>query len=158
MSRLRYAAYMVALGLLCGVSLSLLLVMAVQIPGGGKITAMRVASMGILYGVLPAGALYFTTLRAHDFGATGLTALLVLIPFAGLFFMFWPGQRSDNHFGPPPPPNGKALWVINVGLWGFVLSCVGYVWLYGTVNLSPDVPPPAELRAFEGADAHAGRP
>jgi uncharacterized membrane protein YhaH (DUF805 family) len=136
MGRLRYSAYMVALTLICGAALSMLLIMAVQIPGGAKLPAMRVASMGILYGVLPAGALYFTTLRAHDFGATGLSAWLVLIPFVGLVFLFWPGQPHENHFGPPPEANSRTLWLVNAGLWSFVLGCVAYAWLNGPVNWS----------------------
>lgn len=148
-SRVRYATYMMALGLLCGVGISLLWVMAVQIPGATKLTAMRVAAIGITCGVLPVGGYYFTVLRAHDFGATGLTALLILAPlflpilapFIACIFMCWPGQGGDNHFGPPPPRNGKALIATCLLLWGFMLACVGYAWLKGPVDGNAGQPP-----------------
>ncbi len=148
-SRVRYSAYMLALGMLCGAALSALLLMAVQIPGGAKIPAMRIAAAGIFYGVLPFGTLYFTTLRAHDCGRSGLLAWLIIIPFAGLLFMLWPGQRQENRYGPPPPANGPVLLITNAALWLLMLGAVAFAWLNGPVNLGPEPPPlPSEFEAY----------
>jgi hypothetical protein len=143
---------MIALGLICGVALSALLLMAVQIPGGAKIPAMRIAAAGIFYGVFPAGALYFTTLRVHDFNATGWLAWLVLIPFVGLLFMAWPGNPGENRFGPPPPANSRVLLLTNGMLWLVVLAAFGFTWLNGAINLGPEMPPPRpQISGFDGS-------
>ncbi|MDE0695827.1 MAG: DUF805 domain-containing protein [Boseongicola sp.] len=51
--------------------------------------------------------LAYTCRRCHDFGRTGWTQLLGLIPYInGVFLLvlvLLPGSKGDNRFGPVPP-------------------------------------------------------
>ena len=46
-----------------------------------------------------------TIQRSHDMGWSGWTALLALIPFVSLVWVFKSGAAGSNRFGAPPPPN-----------------------------------------------------
>ncbi len=56
-------------------------------------------SLGLTYWMLT-----FSVKRAHDFGASGMTGWLMLIPIANLFWslvlLFRPGSQEENAFGP----------------------------------------------------------
>jgi uncharacterized membrane protein YhaH (DUF805 family) len=41
--------------------------------------------------------------RSHDLGHSGWLALILFVPFAGLYFVFKEGAASANEYGPPPP-------------------------------------------------------
>ncbi|CAH0352987.1 DUF805 domain-containing protein [Aquabacterium sp. CECT 9606] len=47
--------------------------------------------------------------RTHDMGWSGWAALLALIPFAALVWMFKAGTPGENRFGAPPPPNTTSV-------------------------------------------------
>ena len=40
--------------------------------------------------------------RSHDIGCSGWLALICLIPFAGWYLVFKPGNPGANKYGPPP--------------------------------------------------------
>ncbi len=50
--------------------------------------------------------------RTHDMGWSGWTALLALIPFAALVWMFKAGTPGENRFGAPPPPNTTKVKIL----------------------------------------------
>ncbi|MBA4108572.1 MAG: DUF805 domain-containing protein [Leptothrix sp. (in: Bacteria)] len=51
--------------------------------------------------------------RTHDMGWSGWTALLALIPFAALVWMFKAGTPGENRFGAPPPPNTTSVKLLS---------------------------------------------
>lgn len=89
--------------------ISILLLKFVSIDGLLDIVA------GLLNFVILFGFLYFMVCifikRLHDTGLSGIYALLLLIPYVSLAFLFVPGKESKNEFGKKPKPgiDYKAL-------------------------------------------------
>ncbi|MDP3845831.1 MAG: DUF805 domain-containing protein [Pseudomonas sp.] len=58
--------------------------------------------------------------RLHDIGWSGWLLLVSLIPAVGSVFsiimLVVPGSTGANRFGPPPPPNSRAVKIL-AGLW-----------------------------------------
>lgn len=54
--------------------------------------------------------------RSHDMGWSGWASLAAFIPIVGLLWVFMPGTRGANRYGPPPPPNKGGVVVIGVVL------------------------------------------
>ena len=50
--------------------------------------------------------------RCHDFNSSGWMSLLIIIPFVSLIFLFIPGTKSENDYGPPPPPNSVGNLIL----------------------------------------------
>ena len=50
--------------------------------------------------------------RTHDMGWSAWAALLALIPFAALVWMFKAGTPGENQFGAPPPPNTTKVKIL----------------------------------------------
>ncbi|MBT2341433.1 MULTISPECIES: DUF805 domain-containing protein [Pseudomonas] len=77
-------------------------------------------------------SIQFSVQRLHDIGWSGWLWLLNLVPFVNSVFplvlLCTPGNDGANRYGPPPPPNSKAvkvlswLWVVLI-----VLIIVGAV-------------------------------
>lgn len=63
--------------------------------------------------------------RSHDMGWSGWTALITLIPLAGLVWLFKAGTPGPNAYGAPPPPN--TLIVKIAGLFLPLVAVVGIV-------------------------------
>lgn len=57
----------------------------------------------IYFALLPVLFAMLTVRRAHDFNASGVLALLILVPFVNLAFWFIPGSKGDNRYGPGSP-------------------------------------------------------
>jgi len=57
----------------------------------------------------------FDAQRLHDIGFSAWWQLCILIPVLGQLFMLTllllPGHRDYNAYGPPPPPNGKKVYL-----------------------------------------------
>ena len=64
------------------------------------------------YGVLVIFMALTTIKRSHDMNWSGWTALLVLIPFVGLIWLFKSGSSNENDYGDPPPPNTPIVKII----------------------------------------------
>jgi uncharacterized membrane protein YhaH (DUF805 family) len=47
--------------------------------------------------------------RCHDIGISGWWTVTCFIPVIALAWIFWPGEREANRFGPPPPPNNWGV-------------------------------------------------
>lgn len=79
---------------------------------------------GVLLAIVGIGMLGISVLlgvqRLHDMGWSGWLWLLNLVPVVGgvlaLLLLVVPGTAGANRFGPPPPPNGRAIKVLAL-LW-----------------------------------------
>lgn len=116
--RLRYLAWSMVLMFACmplfGIAAGFML--ASEILGGLLIAVVGIAVVvvGIMIGVQ----------RLHDIGWTGWLLLLNLVPVVGsvfsLLMFIIPGSTEANRFGPPPPPNSKAVKIL-AALWLVVI-------------------------------------
>lgn len=52
--------------------------------------------------------------RCHDMDISGWWIVTILVPVIVLIWVFWPGDRDANRFGPPPPPNTRGLQLLGV--------------------------------------------
>jgi uncharacterized membrane protein YhaH (DUF805 family) len=105
--RLRYLAHLlVAYIVLLAVSFAAGFVEAMGVPMIGTVTAWIA---GISYLVF---LLLKSIQRSHDMDWNGWSALLALIPFVNLIWVFVPGTRSGNRFGAPPPANTLGVKVL----------------------------------------------
>ncbi|BAN46298.1 DUF805 domain-containing protein [Metapseudomonas resinovorans] len=61
-------------------------------------------------------SLFIGVQRIHDMGWSGWLWLLNLVPVVGsvfaLLMLFMPGTAGPNRYGPPPPPNSRAVIVL----------------------------------------------
>jgi uncharacterized membrane protein YhaH (DUF805 family) len=106
--RIRYLAY--------GMIATLLFVIASTTPAfvsmaNSKSEDVLVAAA---YFVLFCYQWHLTIRRCHDFNATGWFSLLLFVPLVNLLFVFIPGSKGENRFGPKPLPNPSASVVIAV--------------------------------------------
>ncbi len=112
--RLRYLAWSMVLMLAClplfGIAGGFFA--ASEILGGllMVVVGIAVAVVGIMFGVQ----------RLHDIGWSGWLLLVTLVPIVGgvfsLLMFIIPGSTAANRFGPPPPPNSRAVKVLAL-LW-----------------------------------------
>lgn len=111
LGRLRYLGAIlllhVALGGIAFAGSLVLTLVAAAAPDAGLVASLALA--GLLLLVTLWFTLLWTVQRCHDFNASGWWSLLVLIPLAGLVFLFIPGNEGENRFGPPPPENGVGV-------------------------------------------------
>ncbi|SEC53314.1 Uncharacterized membrane protein YhaH, DUF805 family [Pseudomonas anguilliseptica] len=74
------------------------------------VVGIAVAVVGIMFGVQ----------RLHDIGWSGWLLLVTLVPIVGgvfsLLMFIIPGSTAANRFGPPPPPNSRAVKILAL-LW-----------------------------------------
>ena len=112
--RLRYLAWSMVLMLVClplfGIAGGFFA--ASEILGGllMVVVGIAVAVVGIMFGVQ----------RLHDIGWSGWLLLVTLVPIVGgvfsLLMFIIPGSTAANRFGPPPPPNSRAVKILAL-LW-----------------------------------------
>ena len=119
--RLRYLAWslvmMAAALVILGIGASVIFALGsdtslLTIIGGllGTLAVIAMAVVSIQIGVK----------RLHDIGWSGWLLLVSLIPAVGSVFsiimLVVPGSTGANRFGPPPPPNSRAVKIL-AGLW-----------------------------------------
>jgi uncharacterized membrane protein YhaH (DUF805 family) len=107
-SRLQYLGYLMGGYLLAIVAAGIL---------GGIAGALGFAKAApLLSGIALIPYFVFSTImliqRTHDMGWSGWTALLIIIPFAALVWMFKAGTPGENRFGAPPPPNTTKVKIL----------------------------------------------
>ena len=121
--RLRYLAWSMVLMLAC------LPVFAIaggffavsEILGGLLIVVVgiAVAVVGIMFGVK----------RLHDIGWSGWLLLVTLVPIVGgvfsLLLFIIPGSTEANRFGPPPPPNSRAVKILALSWVAIIVIGIG---------------------------------
>lgn len=122
LGRVRYLAYSV------GVSILVMLI-------AGGLSAATGAAMGeagmAIGGIIVVLAYVFLIVysfmlaiqRSHDFNSSGWMSLLILIPLVSLVFLFIPGTKGNNDYGPQPPPNSGG--VITVALIVPIIFIIG---------------------------------
>ena len=127
MGRLRFLAYGIAVWLLSSV-FAFLFGLAAGMSGANPIFVQVVS--GIVYFALAAVLLIQ---RSHDMDFSGWWALLTLIPFVGLYWLFKGGTPGANRFGAPPPPNSTV--VVVVGWIAGVLFVIGAIGIVAAIAL-----------------------
>ncbi len=122
MGRLRFLAYGVAVWLLSSV-FAFAFALASGMSDSNPLLVQAVSF--VVYFVL---ASVLLIQRSHDMDFSGWWALLTLIPFVGLYWLFKGGTPGPNRFGAPPPPNSTLVvvigWVAGVI---FALAVIGIV-------------------------------
>ncbi|AHL74107.1 membrane protein [Stutzerimonas stutzeri] len=121
--RLRYLAWSMSL---MSAALGLLLVASMAF-------AVSAVLGSILSGILCLGLLFVSmqicVQRLHDIGWSGWLMLLNLVPIAGNLFslamLLMPGNDGMNRFGPPQPPNSRAVKIL-ASLW-LLVPVIGIV-------------------------------
>lgn len=121
--RLRYLAYLsysYLLLMLASMVLSFVFAFGAAATGGNGSWVTSVVTGVALLAYFPFVA-FVTIQRSHDMDWSGWTALLTLIPFVVLLWVFKPGTAGGNRFGAPAPPNTLA---VKIGAWLIVLPMV----------------------------------
>lgn len=122
--RLRYLAYATVASLIHGMVAG---VMTVAL--ASSTTALTVVSLLAL-----AALLWFSVItsikRCHDMGISGWWTLTAIIPVIAFAWIFWPGSRGANRFGPPPPPNNWGVRIL-----GLILPVVFFVGFLAAVAI-----------------------
>jgi uncharacterized membrane protein YhaH (DUF805 family) len=118
--RARYLAWLLVVTMVLMVAgVACLLVMSADLTLGGLLAALLAAAyicINVQIGVQ----------RAHDAGWSGWVLLLNLVPFVSSVFplvlIAMPGNAGPNRYGPPAPPNTRAvkilawLWIVVIAL------------------------------------------
>jgi len=95
--RLRYLAYSAGAGVLFNLSVTVLTLVLPPV----LLSLVALATMAVL--------IWFHVItgikRCHDMDISGWWCLTIFIPIIALVWVFAPGSRGDNRFGPPPPAN-----------------------------------------------------
>lgn len=119
--RARYLAWMLVVTLVLMLAgFACLLIMSVDLTLGGLLAAVLAAAyicINVQIGVQ----------RAHDAGWSGWVLLLNLVPFVSSVFplvlIAMPGNAGPNRYGPPAPPNTRAVKVL-AWAWVAVIALV----------------------------------
>lgn len=116
--RLRYIAYSIPWTLMIWLGMMIFsIVAAVLIPSMGGAGAIGI--MVVMWAILAALSLIpmfsLAVRRLNDMNATGWLSLLMLIPFVNfimlLVFIFFPGTKGQNNYGPAPVENSTLVIV-----------------------------------------------
>ncbi|MFV0455101.1 MAG: DUF805 domain-containing protein [Pseudomonas sp.] len=112
--RLRYLAWSMTLSV---AALALLAVAGIGFAISQVLGVVLFAMIGIGFVVV---SVQIGVQRLHDIGWSGWFLLLNLVPAVGSFFplvmLLYPGQADANRFGPPQPPNSRAVKIL-AALW-----------------------------------------
>jgi len=103
LGRVRYFYYSMLTGVvgMIAIVLAMMLLSVSPIVGGIAIAVIYIAM--IVWGV------FLIIQRCHDLSKSGWWSLLILVPFAALYFYFAPGTKGANQFGAEPRPNSKGV-------------------------------------------------
>lgn len=106
--RLRYVAYTVAGYLIFMLVIGAAGGLGAAVGSSGPMTVGLVVGYiaFLVYGVL------LTVLRCHDIDWTGWLSVLMIVPLVNFIFLFVPGTKGANRFGPPTPPNTRGVKIL----------------------------------------------
>ncbi|WP_028238085.1 DUF805 domain-containing protein [Stutzerimonas azotifigens] len=131
--RLRYLAWS---GVLLAAASGLFLLAALLMFLSSTLGIFLMVVIGIAMAVV---SVQIGAQRLHDIGWTGWLLLVNLIPVLGTLFalvmLALPGNKEANRFGPPPPPNTRAVKALAV--LGLILGAILGV---STVLSPPSLP------------------
>lgn len=120
LGRVEFVAGSVALALGGSLLVSALGFFLLAFPLGLARTLFTLATVGILYVLLPVLAAMLAVRRLHDIGKPGWLVLLLLVPLANILFTLvlaaWPGTAATNVFGPARPPASTPALAAAVAL------------------------------------------
>ncbi|MDB5983810.1 MAG: hypothetical protein JWQ69_4825 [Pseudomonas sp.] len=130
--RLRYLAWSLVLMLAILVVATLCaLLLTNSLVAGGLIITVAVVAFAIV-------SVQIGVQRLHDAGWSGWLLLINLVPFVGSLFplllMIIPGNAGVNQYGPPQPPNGKAVKIL-ASMWVLVIAISSLGLYVGGVNM-----------------------
>jgi uncharacterized membrane protein YhaH (DUF805 family) len=121
--RLRYLAYSSGSILLAVAAASMLA--AALGPDVGAIAALIAYLAVVVFSILIA------IQRSHDMDWSGWTVILsMLVPFAGLIWVFKPGTDGANSYGNPPPPNTTGVKIL-----GFVFPIIAVIGILAAIAI-----------------------
>ena len=107
--RLRYFVYTLVGMIGCAALLISIYLLALLLPLAlGKLVS-TIALILVSRLLIPLIVFILTMRRVRDFGLSGWWAFTILIPFVTLAYLFIPGAKSENRFGPQPAPNPPGL-------------------------------------------------
>ncbi|MBC7917132.1 MAG: DUF805 domain-containing protein [Rhodoferax sp.] len=116
--RLRFIAYSMLAYLIAGV-LGVVIGAIAGLANAGELGSMGAELSTIAIALVLMA--FVTIQRSHDMGWSGWSALLSLIPFVGLVWVFKSGSAGSNRFGAPPPPNTLGVKIVAFILPGIML-------------------------------------
>lgn len=120
LGRIRYLAYGIAAAL---VGMAIIFALLLLVGGFAALSGSNEMSPVVLLIIIPFYILMIVISfmlaiqRCHDFNVSGWLSLIMLIPLGSLVFMFVPGTKGTNNYGPPPPPNSAGVLVL---FWLFI--------------------------------------
>lgn len=121
--RLRYLAYSTVASVIYSILLAVLFAM---FAGSEMLTVVTwLAVIAVLWFNVITGIK-----RCHDINISGWWAATLILPVITLVWMFMPGSRGENRFGPPPPPNNWGVRVL-----GLVLPVVFLVGILAAIAI-----------------------
>lgn len=136
--RLRYLAYTTTASLLYFIALNVL--------------ALSLGETALVLATIPlvAAVLWFSSItgikRCHDLNISGWWTLTSVVPLIAFIWVFAPGSKGENRFGPPPPPN-----TLGVKLLGCILPVVFFVGMFAAIALPAYLSYTAAARAAQTA-------
>jgi uncharacterized membrane protein YhaH (DUF805 family) len=147
LGRLRYIAY--------SFGLSLLIQLIATVTGGISTAlpqeigvALAMIILIVAYIMLIVTSIFIMIKRLHDVNRSGWLLLLLLVPLIniilGLYLLFAPGTDGPNNFGPPPPPNSRAVVITAFVLIGlFVLGIAAAIMIpaFAGPTMQPPIQP-----------------
>lgn len=120
LGRIRYLAYGIAAAL---VGMAIIFALLLLVGGFAALSGSNEMSPAVLLIIIPfyivmiVISFMLAIQRCHDFNVSGWLSLIMLIPLGSLVFMFVPGTKGTNNYGPPPPPNSAGVLVL---FWLFI--------------------------------------
>ncbi len=124
--RLRYLAYTIGASLIHSVVSGALTAALGAAAGQTAGTVVMVTSFVVL--------MWFTVLcgikRCHDLDMSGWWSLTLIVPLITLMWIFVPGSKGANRFGPPPPPNTTGVRIL-----AFLLPVVCIIGIVAAITI-----------------------
>jgi len=118
--RLRYMAYGAGAGIAYNIAVGLAALIARD---SSALSIMLISPLFVA--MLWFGALNGIK-RCHDIGISGWWTLTMIVPIIVIAWVFVPGAKGRNDYGPPPPPN-----TLGVRLLGLIMPVITFVAVIG---------------------------
>lgn len=127
--RIRFIAYSVGYGLLLNILVTLLTVMAAEMPDD---TGKAVLGLGMLmiYAAFLVVILLLSIQRVHDFNASGWLSIIMLLPLVNFLLWFIPGTTTANDYGKPTPPNSTGLIIV-----AFIIPTIALIGIIAAIAI-----------------------